>query len=90
MQVMQPMAQQPTQAQPQQNQTQPVQQPSQPQAQPQQQGVVQRVSGYGEKTGIFSNTLVYILVFLLLFFGGVLLAVFLFRNELANLFNNLL
>lgn len=53
-------------------------------------GTIQKVSGYGEKPRPFSAIITFILIFFLLSLIGVLIAVFLFKNELAEFFNNIL
>ena len=53
-------------------------------------GTIQKVSGYGEKPRPFSAIITFILIFFLLFLIGILIAVFLFKNELAEFFNNVL
>ncbi len=83
-----------------QTQTKPVQQPLQTPTQPKQVyqkipapvqiPVVQRVSGYGEKPSRLSTIMIFVLVFFLLFLFGVLVAVFLFKEELSQFFNNVL
>lgn len=70
------------------------QQPLQQQAQPGQLQapvrVVQRVSEYKERPKIKGKALILILVFALIALLGVLVAVFLFRDELAELLGGIL
>jgi len=76
------------------------QQPQMQIAQPQQQAqagvlqtplnMIQKVSGYGTGSNQKGTLVTVILVFVLLALLGVLVAVFLFKNELANLFGNIL
>ncbi|GAH73722.1 unnamed protein product [marine sediment metagenome] len=75
-------------------QTQP-QQPLQQQIQPQQipqtpVKVVQKVSAYGERPKSAGKALILMLVFFLILLLGVLVAVFLFRDELSELLGNIL
>ena len=49
---------------------------------------VQKVSKYGEKPSPVGAAIVFILVFFLLFLVGVLVSVFLFKDELAAFFNS--
>lgn len=75
-------------------QTQP-QQPLQQQTQPQQipqtpVKVVQKVSAYGERPKSAGKALILMLVFFLILLLGVLVAVFLFRDELSELLGNIL
>ena len=53
-------------------------------------GTIQKVSGYGEKPRPFSLIITFILIFFLLSLIGVLIAVFLFKNELTEFFNSIL
>ena len=74
---------------------QPVQQPLQQQAQPGQPlqtpvRVVQRVSEYKERPKIAGRALILMLVFFLIALLGVLVAVFLFKDELSELLGNIL
>lgn len=74
---------------------QPIQQPLQQQAQPEQLlqapvRVVQRVSEYSERPKTAGKALILMLVFLLIFLLGVLVAVFLFKDELSELLGNIL
>ena len=79
--------------QPLQQPTQPVQQPLQQQAQPEQLQtsvkVVQRVSEYKERPKIMGKTLILVLVFCLIFLLGILVTVFLFRDELTEILSNI-
>ena len=80
--------------QPLQQQTQP-QQPLQQQTQPQQipqtpVKVVQKVSAYGERPKSAGKALILMLVFFLILLLGVLVAVFLFKDELSELLGNIL
>lgn len=50
----------------------------------------QRASNYEEKPKPFSALVIFVLVFFLLFLLGVLVAVFLFKDELTALFNSVL
>ncbi len=63
-------------------QTQPLQQP--------QPNVVQRVSDYGSKSKSSGKIVTIILITLLIFLLGLLVSVFLFREELAEFLNSLL
>jgi hypothetical protein len=67
-------------------QTQPLQQPSQIGKVPK----AQRVSAYGEKPKGMGKAMIMILVFFLILLLGILVAVFLFRDELAALLGNIL
>jgi hypothetical protein len=87
------------QLQPTQQSTQPVQQPLQQplkqQAQPGQLPqtpvkVVQRVSEYRERPKTAGKAVILMLVFFLILLLGVLVAVFLFRDELSELLGNIL
>ncbi len=74
-------------------QTQPVKQSVQSSAQSITQSpskVVQKVSKYDAKPKSAGKTITIIFVFLLLLLLGILAAVVLFREELANFFNNIL
>ncbi len=53
-------------------------------------GTIQKVSGYGEKPRPFGAIITFILIFFLLSLIGVLIAVFLFKNELTEFFNSIL
>ena len=53
-------------------------------------GTIQKVSGYGEKPRPFSVIITFILIFFLLSLIGVLIAIFLFKDELAEFFNGIL
>jgi FtsZ-interacting cell division protein ZipA len=53
------------------------------------QGVVQKVSGYGQPPTTKSKTMIILLGFILLFLIGILVTIFLFKEELLNFFNNL-
>ena len=98
--IQQPQALQQVQQQgtPQQVQ-QPLQQVQQPHGTPQKiqqqaqpipgQNVVQKVSGYGQPPTTKSKTMIILLGFLLLFLIGILVTIFLFKEELLNFFNNL-
>ncbi len=69
-----------------------VQQPQTPQQVQQPipgQGVVQKVSGYGQPPTTKSKTMIILLGFILLFLIGILVTIFLFKEELLNFFNNL-
>jgi hypothetical protein len=75
--------------------TQPVQQPPQQQAQPGQLPqapvkVVQRVSEYREGPKTAGKAVILMLVFFLVLLLGVLVAVFLFKDELSELLGNIL
>jgi hypothetical protein len=75
--------------------TQPVQQPPQQQAQPGQLPqapvkVVQRVSEYRERPKTAGKAVILMLVFFLVLLLGVLVAVFLFKDELSELLGNIL
>ena len=75
--------------------TQPTQQPSQLQVQqpsqmPQAPIVSQRVSAYEEKPKTMGKALIFTLVFFLIVLLGILVAVFLFRDELSELLGNIL
>jgi len=64
--------------------------PSQQPTQPQQPGQApQRVSGYGQPPKPAGKTIIILLGFLLLLLIGILVAIFLFKDELINFFNNL-
>jgi hypothetical protein len=83
------------QLQPTQQPTQPVQQPLQQQAQPGQLPqapvkVVQRVSEYRERPKTAGKAVILMLVFFLVLLLGVLVAVFLFKDELSELLGNIL
>ena len=54
------------------------------------QKTIQKVSGYGEPPGRKSKTVIILLGFLLLFLMGVLVTVFLFKEELLEFFNNMI
>ncbi|MBM3228469.1 hypothetical protein FJZ20_01090 [Candidatus Pacearchaeota archaeon] len=54
------------------------------------QKVTQKVSNYGEKPKSPGKTITIVFVFLLLLLLGILAAVILFKEELANFFNNIL
>ena len=84
-QPQQPIQQQipPQQAQPQQVPPQQAQQQT-PGAQ-----TPQRVSGYGQPPKPAGKTIIIILGFLLLLLVGILVTIFLFKEELINFFNNL-
>lgn len=77
--------------------TQPVQQqpPSQPIVMTQNQqnmqtpGRIQRISSYEEKPSKLSTVMVFFLIFLLLCLLGALIGIFLFKDELSQLLNNL-
>lgn len=75
-------------------QTQQLIQPGQQQAQPEQLQapvrVVQRVSEYRERPKTAGKALIIILVFFLISLLGILVAVFLFRDELAELLGGIL
>jgi len=67
-------------------QTQPLQQPSQ-------KGKVttaQRISAYGKKPKGMGKAMIMILIFCLILLLGILVAVFLFRDELADLLGKIL
>ena len=51
---------------------------------------IQKVSNYGGKPNPLGAVAIFVLVFFLLVLVGVLIAVFLFKDELAGLFNGLL
>jgi hypothetical protein len=75
--------------------TQPVQQPPQQQVQPGQLPqapvkVVQRVSEYRERPKTAGKAIILMLVFFLVLLLGVLVAVFLFKDELSELLGNIL
>jgi len=71
--------------------TQPVQQQAQPGQLPQTPvRVVQRVSEYKERPKTAGKTLILMLVSFLILLLGVLVAVFLFRDELSELLGNIL
>ena len=83
------------QLQPTQQLAQPVQQPLQQQAQPGQLPqtpvrVVQRISEYRERPKTAGKALILMLVFFLVLLLGVLVAVFLFKDELSELLGNIL
>jgi hypothetical protein len=67
-------------------QTQPIQQPSQRVKVPK----AQRVSAYEEKPKTMGKALIMVLVFFLILLLGILVAVFLFRDELADLLGSIL
>jgi len=73
---------------------QPDQQPLQQQTQPEQLQtpvrVVQRVSEYRERPKTMGKALIFTLVFFLILLLGILVAVFLFRDELAELLGGIL
>jgi len=52
--------------------------------------VIQRVSEYGQKPSLMNLVITFMLVFFLLFLLGVLTAVFLFKEELSNIFSGFL
>lgn len=55
-----------------------------------QSGVVQRVSGYGEKPlKPVSKAVTYLLILILIALLGILAAVFFFKDDLINIFNNI-
>ncbi len=89
--------QQPAQVQPQQAMQQqvplsqvPQQQAQQQLIQPQQPGQApQRVSGYGQPPKQSGKTIIILLGFLLLLLVGILVTIFLFKDELISFFNNL-
>ncbi|MEK6812155.1 MAG: hypothetical protein AABX76_01205 [Nanoarchaeota archaeon] len=56
----------------------------------QQQQTIQKVSKYGGKPSPVGAAIVFILVFFLLFLVGILISVFLFKDELASFFNSFL
>ena len=56
----------------------------------QKQQTVQKVSKYGGKPSPVGAAIVFILVFFLLFLVGILISVFLFKDELAAFFNSFL
>lgn len=76
--------------------THPVPQPSNPQSETQNQQfpplqqpqTTQKVSNYGGKPNALGAVAIFILVFFLLVLVGVLIAVFLFKDELAGFFNS--
>ncbi len=68
---------------------QPVQYVQPPQTQPYVR-TIQRVSSYGEKPKPLTKIITFVLVFFLLFLLGLLVAIFLFKDELSGFFNNLL
>jgi len=71
-------------------QGQPLQQPQQPmQQQPQTSQVSQRVSGYGPPPKPEGKTVIIILGFLLLLLVGIVVTIFLFKEELMDFFNNM-
>ena len=83
------------QLQPIQQVAQPVQQQAQQQAQPGQPlqapvRVIQRVSEYKERPKTAGRALIILLVFFLIALLGVLVAVFLFKDELSELLGNIL
>ena len=79
------------QLQPTQQFTQPDQQQAQPGQLPQTAvRVVQRVSEYKERPKTAGKALILMLVFFLILLLGVLIAVFLFREELSELLGNIL
>ncbi len=67
-----------------------IQQPEQPSQRAKVPVVSQRVSAYGEKPKSGGKALIIILVFFLIILLGILVAVFLFRDELAALLSNIL
>ncbi|MCK4647455.1 hypothetical protein KAT24_00820 [Candidatus Pacearchaeota archaeon] len=68
----------------------PQQQVQQPmQQQPPAQNMLQKVSGYGQPPKPGSKTMIIILGFLLLLLMGILVTIFLFKDELLGFFNNL-
>ena len=80
---------------------QPLQQPTQPGQQPLQQArqpgqlqapvkVVQRVSEYKERPKTAGKAVILLLVFFLVVLLGILVAVFLFKDELSELLGNIL
>jgi len=74
---------------------QPTQKPTKQQAQqpsqmPQAPVVSQKVSAYGEKPKTMGKALIFILVFFLILLLGILVAVFLFRDELSELLGGIL
>ena len=71
---------------PQLQQTQPLQQPSQKGKVP----TAQRVSAYGKKPKGMGKAMIMILIFCLILLLGILVAVFLFRDELADLLGKIL
>ncbi len=83
------------QTQPLQQPTQPVKQPLKQQVQPKQippapVRVIQRVSEYKKRPKILGKAIIIMLVFFLVFLLGILVTVFLFREELANFIGNIL
>ena len=66
------------------------QQAQQPSQLPKAPRTAQRVSAYGEKPKGMGKGLIMILVFFLILLLGVLVAVFLFRDELSALLGNIL
>lgn len=48
--------------------------------------VIQRVSEYGQKPNAFGLVITFVLIFFLLFLLGILVAVFLFKDELSSIF----
>lgn len=92
------------QTKPQHTQLKPVSQPAQqpPQTQPvnpssiqpfyQQPPVIQtqKISNYAEKPKPMGMIITFILIFFLLVLVGILVAVFLFKNEISNFFNSVL
>ena len=71
-------------------QHQPIQQVQQQVQQPPTgQKIAQTVSGYGQPPKPGGNLMIIILGFLLLFLMGILVTIFLFKEELLNFFNNL-
>ena len=49
--------------------------------------IIQRVSGYGQKPSPLGLIVTFVLVFFLLFLMGILVAVFLFKDELSTIFS---
>ncbi|MEX0920235.1 MAG: hypothetical protein WDZ69_01490 [Candidatus Pacearchaeota archaeon] len=81
--LQQPSAQGTAQQSP--SQTQPSQQLQQSSPQ-----VVQRVSDYGSKPSSSGKAITFVLITILIFLLGILVSVFLFREELAEFLNSLL
>ena len=69
-------------------QTQPVQQPQQPIQVPVSQ--IQRVSGYDKKPKSSGIGLTVILIFALVVLFGILVAIFLFKDEISSLLNSIM
>ena len=89
-QIPQQQAQQQVQPQQQIQQPQPQQKVSPQKAQPQQmQQAPQRVSAYGQPPKPAGKAVIIILGFLLLLLIGILVTIFLFKEELIDYFNNL-